>query len=113
MKIYKKIGVKMKTSIFRMLICLTVFVGSKELSAQSADPNVSNYTQTVDILPPSPNAASLGKFGGLNTNLSSGMINTGIPVYEYKSANITVPISLRYSSNGTRIDEISGRVGTG
>ena len=103
----------MKSIAIRMLICLIVFAGSDKISAQSADPNVSNYTQIVDILPPSPNAASIGKYGGLNTNLSSGMINSGIPIFEYKSTNIVVPIALRYSSNGTRIDEIAGRVGTG
>lgn len=65
------------------------------------------------IVPPSPNAASLGKFGGLNTNLSSGSINVDIPLYTFKSRKLSLPISLSYSSNGLKVDEIASRAGTG
>jgi hypothetical protein len=72
-----------------------------------------NYNKLSDILPPSPNAASLGKYGGINIGLSSGVISHTIQVYEYKSRKLTLPISLTYSSSGFKVDEIASRVGTG
>ncbi|GAB3909965.1 hypothetical protein [Mucilaginibacter boryungensis] len=65
------------------------------------------------IVPPSPNAASLGKFGGINTNLSSGAVNFNIAIANYKTSKLSLPISVSYSSNGFKVDEIASRVGTG
>ncbi len=71
----------------------------------------SDYTKTIDILPPSPNSASLGKFGGLNVGMVSGMANISVSLEGFTSNNLKVPISLNYSSNGLKVDEIASRVG--
>ncbi|HEU5167032.1 MAG TPA: hypothetical protein VFU29_15885, partial [Chitinophagaceae bacterium] len=78
-----------------------------------AQPNISDFTKVIEVLPPSPNAASLGKYGGIDVGLSSGAPNVSVPIYGYKSNNIELPISLSYSGNGLRVDEIASRVGTG
>ncbi len=65
----------------------------------------------VDVLPPSPNAASLGKFGGLDLNISSGVINQTIPLYNFNSINLSLPLSLSYTSLGVKVDEMAGNVG--
>jgi hypothetical protein len=82
-------------------------------SSQTASPNISDYAKMAEILPPSPNAASLGKFGGINVGLSSGMANVNVPVCELVSNNLTIPISIAYSTGGFKVDELPGRVGTG
>lgn len=75
-------------------------------------PNMSDFSKISDVLPPSPNAASLGKYGGLDLSLATGTANINISVYEYASSNLKVPVSLSYSSNGFKVDELAGRVGT-
>ncbi|MBO9204668.1 MULTISPECIES: hypothetical protein [Niastella] len=41
----------------------------------------------VDIVPPSPNAASLGAYGGMSPNLVTGAAAVSIPVYSLKVAD--------------------------
>jgi hypothetical protein len=69
------------------------------LLGQTATPNIADYSKISDVLPPAPNAASLGKYGGLDLSLASGMANINIPIYELASNNLKVPVSLSYTSN--------------
>jgi hypothetical protein len=95
------------------LIFLTVvFFGNNVYSQQPSAQELSNFTKLVDIIPPSPNAAALGKYGGMDVSLSSGMVNFSIPVFTFQSSNLQLPISLSYSSNGLKVDEIASRTGT-
>ncbi|MEN0052366.1 MAG: RHS repeat domain-containing protein [Mucilaginibacter sp.] len=70
-----------------------------------------DYSKLTDILPPSPDAASLGKYGGLDIGLTTGVLNINIPIYQYVSNNLKLPVSLSYFSNGLKVDEIASRVG--
>lgn len=65
------------------------------------------------IIPPSPNAASLGKYGQVPVGLFTGTPQVNIPLYEIKIEDFSIPLSLNYSSNGIRVDEISSNVGLG
>lgn len=76
----------------------------------SAD-NQSDLLKPIEIIPPSPNAGSLGKFGGIDFGLNSGSMATSIPLLTYSSRNLKVPVSLSYASNGFKVDEISSRAG--
>jgi hypothetical protein len=78
-----------------------------------AQGTIPNYTALVDIIPPSPNSASLGKYAGINVGLVSGMANISVPLNEFTSNNLHVPLSVNYSSNGLKVDEIASRVGLG
>ncbi len=91
-------------------ICLVI---TSIVKSQPATPNPSDFSKMTEVLPPSPNAASLGKYGGIDLSLASGMANINIPLYQYNSINVQTPISLSYTSNGFRVDELPGRVGTG
>src|SRR5438105_606079 len=79
----------------------------------TSQPDPSNFTKLIEVIPPSPHAASLGKYGGINTGLSSGMVSVNIPLFNYSSSNIKLPVVLDYSSTGFKVDEISSRTGTG
>lgn len=52
------------------------------------------------LIPPSPEAASLGRYGIMPVTLYEGMPNVSIPVYEIKSSKLSLPISLSYNYNG-------------
>lgn len=63
------------------------------------------------IVPPSPTAGELGRYGLIQVGLSTGSVATEIPLYNFKTKNLELPISLSYSSNGVRVDEIASWVG--
>ena len=60
---------------------------------------------------PAPNAADLGQFSAMQVGLFTGTAKYSIPVYEFKTSNLTVPISLEYSSNGLVVDKVASWVG--
>src|SRR5260221_12048544 len=65
------------------------------------------------ILPPSPDASALGKFGDIPVGYETGIANISIPLYEIKSPRLSVPISLSYHSGGFRVEEIASSTGLG
>jgi len=65
------------------------------------------------IVPASPNAATLGKYGDIPVSLYSGTADITIPLYEIKSGDISVPITLSYHTGGIRLNELAGWTGLG
>jgi hypothetical protein len=65
------------------------------------------------IIPPSPNAASLGQFGDIPVSYYSGIPEITIPIYTIKCGCITLPISLNYHASGIKVAQESGWVGLG
>ncbi|THU38379.1 hypothetical protein FAM09_17040 [Niastella caeni] len=65
------------------------------------------------IIPPSPDAAALGKYGEFPTDLSNGLTKIEIPLYTIKSRSLELPISLSYHAGGNKIDDIASWVGLG
>ncbi|CAH0994244.1 hypothetical protein EMA8858_00353 [Emticicia aquatica] len=75
---------------------------------------VSTSNLTVPkLIPPAPNAASLGSFGDINVNPNSGQLSPAIPIYEIKLNDFSYPIALTYSSNGLKMSDVPGWVGMG
>ncbi len=79
-----------------------------EIAATSSP---SSYLPSVT--PPSPNAASLGKYGDMPVNFYTGQPSTSIPLYTINSGDIVVPISLSYHHGGIRVEEEASNVGLG
>lgn len=102
----------MIVSRYFAITLVILFIILVKSQAQSSV-NQADFNKLIQILPPAPNAASLGKYGGINLGLSSGTPNINIPIYEFSSRDIKLPISLSYSSSGFKVDEISSRVGMG
>ena len=67
--------------------------------------------KTIDF--PTPNAASLGKYGQIPVSYYNGLVNISIPIYTIKLQDIEVPIVLQYHSGGNKTDEHPGWVGLG
>lgn len=74
--------------------------------------------QTIDdvskqILPPSPQAASLGKYGETPVNFHTGGVTVSLPLYEVKIGSLTLPLTLSYQTSGVRVTDVASRVGLG
>ncbi|MBO9596031.1 MAG: RHS repeat protein [Niabella sp.] len=87
--------------IIVLLVMLLLFIG--RVRAQEDG--------TFQVLEPSPSVAELGKFGLAGADLSDGAFKTSVPVYTYKTKNLSVPITLVYTTNGLVVNKIPSRVG--
>lgn len=63
------------------------------------------------VVPPSPEAADLGKYGNVPVSLFTGTPKISIPLFDLKGNNISVPLSLSYNSTGFKPEEIASWVG--
>lgn len=67
----------------------------------------------INIIPPSPTAAALGKYGEVPVSPFTGVPNIGIPLYEVKGRSLSLPISLSYHASGLKVEEVASWVGLG
>jgi hypothetical protein len=63
--------------------------------------------------PPSPDAASLGKYGQYPVSLYNGLVKIDIPIYTIELPLYNLPVSISYHASGIKINEISSTVGLG
>jgi YD repeat-containing protein len=64
-----------------------------------------------EILPPSPSAFAMTRYGGINLGMQTGTAQYNLPIYTLTSRKLSLPVSLSYSSNGIKVDELASRVG--
>lgn len=64
-------------------------------------------------LPISPNVASLGKFGDYNVDIFTGLPEISIPIFEAKSGELSVPVTLSYHASGIKMTDVASWVGLG
>ena len=60
------------------------------------------------VTPPSPEAAELTKYITYPVNLSNGLVQTSIPLYEIVDGDIRIPITLNYHASGLKPNMMSG-----
>src|SRR5580698_4701385 len=65
------------------------------------------------IMPPPADAASLGKYADIPVNMSTGIPNISVPIYNIKTPRLEVPINLSYYASGIKVDDIASWVGLG
>jgi hypothetical protein len=95
----------------QFLLLILIFPLSIKLHAQAEN---KEYIKEVvqKIIPPSPSAYEFSKFGNIPINGSTGGFSYNLPIYTVQSGDITLPITIGYYSNGVRIDDLAGIVGT-
>lgn len=89
----------MKKKLISLLVLLSTFAVAQD--------------DIINQVPPSPNAAHLGKYGEINMNYSAGTPNISIPLYVITEGDLKWPISLDYNYNGFKPMEKSSWVGRG
>jgi len=72
-----------------------------------------NNEHHANLVSPSPEAASLGKFVDVPISLYTGTPNVEIPIYTIQAGDITLPISLKYHASGLKVNEVASSVGAG
>lgn len=90
----------------KLIILLGLFISVAKLYAQ-------NEITPPQIVPLSPNAASLGKYGDVPVSLYTGQSQVSLPLYEIKLSNYVLPISLSYNYSGMKVEDYGSWVGTG
>lgn len=65
------------------------------------------------VVGPSPEAASLGKYGEIPISLNTGLPNIDIPLYELNGQGLSLPLSISYHNTGFKPIEVSSSVGLG
>ncbi|HUM67008.1 MAG TPA: hypothetical protein PLV32_14210, partial [Chitinophagaceae bacterium] len=65
------------------------------------------------VIPPSPAASSLGKYGDIPISLFSGLPGVTVPLYEFVSKELSLPIGISYHASGVKVEDIAGWIGVG
>lgn len=91
----------------RLLLPLNVMGQSRIPGSFSSKENSGLYY----VEPQTPNAASLGKYGDCPVSLFTGRPNISIPLYHFKSHNLTLPITLDYDAGGVLVNCLPGWAG--
>ena len=93
-----------KTQLLLSIIyCLSIW---QDVYAQSQVP-------LTPVIPPSPTAQAMQKYGDIPVSAYTGVPEISIPLYTIKYHDITVPISLSYHASGIKVAEESSNVGLG
>lgn len=96
----------MKFSLLSKLAFLLLI--QLKLNAQE----IPQYTE-VNVIPPSPNVASLNKFIDVPVSHYTGIPKINVPIYTIDLPQMQLPISLNYHAGGLRVEEHSSWVGAG
>jgi len=99
-------------NLITIIICLTPLVAFSQPTDEQKGAAVGFLSKNT-IIPPAPEAASLGQYGNVPISFYTGRINLSIPLYEIKGKEISLPISLSYNSGGVKVAEDPGWVGMG
>lgn len=69
--------------------------------------------QKTQIIPVSPNASMLGKFGDTPIELYNGTVDISVPVYTIKEGDIEIPLTFNYFPSGIKVQQEASWVGLG
>ncbi len=96
----------MKTNIFKYVMVLLLC-----LSAWSNTCGQNQGRNYKDVIPPTPQTATMIRYGHYDTQLFKGDLNLSIPIYTIEDIDFNLPIALNYHSDGFKPRQASGYVG--
>ncbi|WP_299433195.1 hypothetical protein [uncultured Aquimarina sp.] len=101
-----------KIYIKRIVFVLTLlgFTISSFGQGPEDEENTPPYHQ---VLPASPTAASLGKYGEYKVGGSTGVPGIAVPLFEVNGNTMSVPVSLSYHGSGNKVTDVASWVGMG
>jgi hypothetical protein len=95
----------------KYLLFFCVLLSTNRILSQTSQ--VISPAELQSVIAPSPNAASLGKYGQIPIGHYTGVPNISIPIYEITSGRLKLPISISYHAVGVKVEEIASWVGLG
>ena len=107
---------RQSTMCFRSAMCYLLLLLPFAGFAQSGGGSVpvgDILAPSTEMIPPSPNAASLGTYGEIPVALHTGLPEISIPLYEIRSGSLVVPISLKYHAAGIKVADRGTWTGIG
>jgi YD repeat-containing protein len=106
----------MKTNSSYLTIFFILFSISGFCQPTTPDPvgfQPNTWVKENNVVPPSPQAASLGSFGNIPVNYYTGSPNINIPLYSIGGQSISSPITLTYDAQSLRVATVPSWVGWG
>jgi len=106
---HARISIYRSKHVLKYLIaCLFVLTASF-----SYGQSTQRQSDLQNVIPPSPNASSLGKYADWPVSLYTGVPSIDIPLYTLKGRTTSVPVSISYHSSGIKVGEVASSVGLG
>lgn len=97
--------------ISRFLFLFFILLGSiTSVFAQAPGPVL---TDLPKIIPPTPDAAALEKFGMVPVNFATGIPNISYPFWDWKKGRLAFAMGLSYHAGGHKVDDMSPTTGLG
>ncbi|SMC92486.1 hypothetical protein, partial [Moheibacter sediminis] len=97
---------KIKLLIFFIFLLISLNVARGQNLITGGEFQMGNF-------PKSPEATAMSKNVDIPSTTHTGVMTIEIPLYEFNFEGERFPVSLTYSTNGIKLDEISSRVGLG
>ena len=88
---------------------------SEKLTPKELDgANNGIFENTVPtLIPATPQAASLGKYGNVPVSHYTGVPNIGVPLYQLSQKDLSLDLGLSYHAGGVRVEEVAPWTGLG
>lgn len=94
---------------FTLLFCSAIlFVNAQQNNLLT---NPTNINKSTNVVPPTPQADEMTRYGNQPLNEYKGMAQINIPLAEIKEKSIFNTIELRYSKLGVKVNDLSNNVG--
>lgn len=94
----------MKLLKLSLLFLLISYARSIAQTVQAPMPNV---------IPPSPEAQSFMRYGEIPVDISTGVPDIQVPLYQITSGKLSLPLSITYHSSGIKVNDVASVVGLG
>jgi YD repeat-containing protein len=96
------------------LLCTFLLLSCSQVVAQQEGPALPAAKLYIpNVMPKSPEAAAIARYGNYEVNMFSGLPNISIPLYDIKVGGLTVPISISYHAGGNKVSDMASWVGLG
>lgn len=99
------------------VLCLTIFtlfiLSSSAIGQEFDDFGQQSFQSQKIVIPPAPNAATLGKFGEYGVSSYTSALNLSIPIHTLQGRSLSHSVSLSYNGSGTRVKDVPSWVGLG
>jgi YD repeat-containing protein len=98
--------------IFLLLVAAIPFISNAQNQNTGIEVARMQF-QAKQVIPPSPEASELGKYGNVPVSLFTGTPNISIPLVELKGSVLSLPVSLSYNATGFKPEDIAPWTGLG